>query len=416
LSVAIGPLMAHLLSPGATFSNSTEALQYNSTFNPNAYNSIADLMPYMNIASATVSFNATSPPWMTVEYAFAPFVVSGLPSNGTVTTNATAFAAYLDCNVLGPSEYSIRGTDISLNDRGCNASPSIDSGSFRLYSQVWSERDCGLPDGSTRLGLITGTHSNGSSTVLSNPVVISCKPGYWRASGCITLTLRPGAEPLIVYFQNTTSWDQQHYDFTRFFENGLVQDTLFDASNSFQANIFGRLVYNYASVTNPNNALNSPTLRDGLESIFTATHAAMTSRLLFPQTTPYTNYGILSKPVTKLFVVQNIAIAIMTAMSVILLINIWLAKHAFRDRSFMEEEPIGLLGNAAVICVPGVPSVRGVQEFVAEFRTSHSNVQNVREQVMKHYDLKGSACRYDWSTGRIVVDRLCDEAGATART
>ena len=180
----------------------------------------------------------------------------------------------------------------------------------------------------------------------------------------------------------------------------LFRSTLFDASNSFQANIFGRLVYNYASVMNPNNALNSPTLRDGLESIFTATHAAMTSKLLFPQTTPFTNYGILSKPVTRLFVVRNIAIVIMAAMSVILLSNIWLAKHAFMDSSFLEEEPIGLLGNAAVIYDSGV------QEYVAEFRRLHSNVQNVREQVMKHYDLRNSACHYDWATGRIVVDSL----------
>ena len=170
--------------------------------------------------------------------------------------------------------------------------------------------------------MIAGSNANSSASGLTNISVISCIPEYWFAVGPTILTLRQGIDPLVPSFQNLTPWQEYTHAYANQFEADLVRNTLFDSSNSFLANLFGRLVYEYANIVNEPDLLDSQTLKDGLESLFTSIHATMVSRVLFVPISTTEWQGILLQPITKLYVVENIAIAIIVLMFVIFLTTI----------------------------------------------------------------------------------------------
>ncbi|OCK95732.1 uncharacterized protein K441DRAFT_658440 [Cenococcum geophilum 1.58] len=120
--------------------------------------------------------------------------------------------------------------------------------------------------------------------------------------------------------------------------------------------------------------------KNSTEDIFTTLYASLADNQLIQQgNSPRAAQGTLSTSVTRLFVVSPVAWVIVGILLLILVCNALLFVYAARNYSILQEEPIGLLGNAALL------EESDVSRFVSTFRQQHPNVYGMRDFIEENY-------------------------------
>ena len=127
------------------------------------------------------------------------------------------------------------------------------------------------------------------------------------------------------------------------------------------------------------------------------------TRLFDKAATPRTAQGTLFTSETRLFVVTPVAYTVVGILCFILICNIFLFIYAERNHSILYEEPIGLLGNAALL------HESDVSVFVSEFREKHKKKYDKREFVKERYTVKESKCWFDDKERSIKVEGLVEK-------
>ena len=90
----------------------------------------------------------------------------------------------------------------------------------------------------------------------------------------------------------------------------------------------------------------------------------------------------------------------MATLALILICNVFLLIYAQKEASILLEEPIGVLGIAALMHPDD-----DVAEFVTRFRADHPHEWGLRDFVDDNYTVKESMCRID-DKRRIRIENL----------
>jgi hypothetical protein len=410
LTLVITPLSSHVYESKSTTSTSSVPVDFPTTYNADAVDSLSNLIGPLAIASAITTYGSTPPPWMDLLYAYPPFTAN-FPANGTVSVQTTAYSASLDCRVLGPSDYSSKAqnnnvTSITLSDRGCTATPLIQpSEDAIIYSTVWTEQSCSANAGSARLGLLAASVGQ----QLSELSVISCVPYYWTSNGTLEVSLRTNSTPLVSSYENKTPWTSSRPAYADAFENELSLYAVVDPTKELSTNQFGTLIYQYSLAKNPNNPLDSTTLMNGTQNLFASIHAALAVNKLFVPGASIKGTGNLSQSVMKLYTIPTTCIILIAAIVLHTISNIWLFAKARQNASILTEEPTGLLSAAAMTYDSRnigalAPRGDGVQDFIEQFRAQYGGIEEIHEKALKDYEVNDSKCYYDRNLGVIRVN------------
>jgi hypothetical protein len=409
LSVALVPLTSHLFAAASTEVLSDMTVSLASAFDDEAVSSQTDLQVPMNIAAAVSIFGATPPPWSTAQYAFQPFDIKDNSTNGNVTARVIAYSSVLDCQVKTESEFSSTNNantvTISGIDRDC-AIPGIlldvsNKKNESLYALAWSNLQCGPKAHYSRFGIVTGSYLDASHTKFVNLTVLSCIPSYWRTYGRLTVNVVPGKPTRFANFlpeeNNVTEFRPFLYTVV---ENNLPIYTAFDPTSSMSSDLWGRLIYLMASRQLPDNPLDSNVIKSSMETLYSSFFASMASTYVFkPSENAQQVDATLTERLTRLFIVSLVAWAVAIIMCLVFICNVFLIIHSETTTSILHEEPIGLLGSAALL------QNSDVSDGVAQLRGNPPQVFNVRETV-KECALDTSRCWYDFDTKRILVSGM----------
>jgi hypothetical protein len=410
LSVALVPLSSHLFTATSTENLSNIKISIASTFDDEAISLTTDLQPAMNVAASVSIFGATPPPWTTTQYAFEPFDVKDNSTNGNVTARSIAYSGLLDCQVKTDQEISMtdNGNLITVNgiDRDCAIPDTIISvGNTTIkpvYTLAWSTVQCGPKAHYSRIGVVTGGYTDSTRTKLANLTVLSCIPSYWQTYGQLTVNVEPGKP---ASFADFLPEENNATEFRPFFytavEYTLPSYTQWDPSNSIDTDSWGRLVYSMAGHQHPENALDSMVIKSAMESIFSSFFASMASNYAFRSSENTREVdATVTKRLTRLFVVSPVAWTVIIIMCLVFICNVFLIVHAETTRSILNEEPIGLLGSAALL------QDSDVSDVVAQLRGKPPTGFCVRDMVEKECEPDTSRCWYDPTTKRILLSGM----------
>ena len=129
------------------------------------------------------------------------------------------------------------------------------------------------------------------------------------------------------------------------------------------ADAFGFSVHSYALAQDAASPMIPELFKNSTEDIFTTLYASLADNQLIQQgNSPRAAQGTLSTSVTRLFVVSPVAWVIVGILLLIFVYIVFLFEYTARNHSILQEEPIGLLGNAALL------EESDVSRFVSTFR------------------------------------------------
>lgn len=383
--------------------NSTVALDPPTLFNSSGLTSRSNLQPAIDLANAVRVYGANPPPWMTTEYAFEPFSKKDQVPLGNVTSETSAYSSYVDCQTFPANDTASYDADfvtLKMNDRGCQiVQPFPVQNNHQTYIRSWSTLCSGSEYG--RVGFYAAVYSATSPLKVANLSILSCVPSYWNTTCALTVSVQSKTPQQIISFtprEDSTSFQPAFYTAS---ERIVGDYTSFDPSNTFETNALGFSVYNYAKTKDSTSPMQPEIIKNAAEELWTTLYAGLATTQLFnPAQSPRTAQGILSAPVTRLYVITPVAYAVVGVLVAILLCNICLFVYAERHPSILREEPIGLLGNAELLYWSDVG------RFVEEFRKNHETEKNIRDCVKDDFTMKELKCWWDNEQGRIRIEGL----------
>ena len=370
LSLIISPLSARMIFENDYTGNKPVDTGINQAFplnSPGLPYLTWDFEPVLDIVSATQIYQAPSIPWVTSEFAFPEVTQPSIPSNAdglaNLTISSAAYSAYLECNVLSPSDYhQVNDTNsgninFSGSDRGCNWQYSLLTPKTSVYYLAALSTSVSCP--SYRSSPATGRYlilgADVEQHAVKNISVVSCIPTYWTRNGSLTLSYSPITLPSVSAFDvNGPTISEYRPWWWASFESNIQQVAAVDTTTNFNVTTttnFGRMILDYSRRHSSPSYLGSDAISNAAQTLFTSLYATMLSTQMFTTAPiPVPVSGVLSTTSSRLFVAIPIAAimiaALIFAALVIILIWIYTVKHG----SVLFEEPVGLAGAASVMC------------------------------------------------------------------
>ena len=311
-----------------------------------------DFRPALDTVTAIQLYDANQPAWVSGGYTFAPFAVN--VTSGNVTIESLGYSANLDCAVITQSQYTLQNDsnpfNISVNDRGCNISNPFPLPNLQPVAMLtWVDQSCSVQSGSSRLLVISGNTTLEDPQMWSNLSFISCIPTYWKTPGYLTINFGLESEPFVASFVPLNEGTQIYWDTASIYQTTLQTLSAFDIDSEIDANDFGRLVYNFAEKPDPGSPLDGQQVMASTFTIYASIFAVYSSSVSFESVSPASNTTcVVTESVTRLIVVQPISYAILSILAVGFLLTIKLLFYTSQP-SILVEEPIGLLGAAAIL-------------------------------------------------------------------
>jgi hypothetical protein len=373
---------AHLFVLKSIVSNDTTMLATTTAFNSSALTASTDMRRILDLVVATRIYGASPPPWNNGEYAFPTISLPSSSKSLSLNASIDAHAAYLICTTLDSSKYTATLEDttdpafsklaITGDDRGCSISPSVVvQARTSTYLRTFTELGCASDVGSRRFGLISGTYSASSPTLLRNFSVISCIPQYWTIPGQLELITLPGKQiPFVGSFtRNATGATQLGSDdagMGALFESGLDIDLAIDATNAVSTTEFGRILLQEAQSRSAT-PMDAGILQGAISEVFTSAFAMLGSTLMFTSidagSAPVVSVEV-GKTLQRLFIYLPVAGLLCVAIGSSVLCTIAVLLYSSTHASILREEPSGLLSYADILL--------------------NSNISNLVDQVRAH--------------------------------
>jgi hypothetical protein len=421
VSVAVVPLSSHLLVAAASTHGSSITLSSTSQYNDSLNIGTTNLQPFIDIATAVHAYRSLPPPWMTVEYAFASFSPStssfSSPSSANLSATTDAYSAHLDCQALDVGSYTVSYNDegieqgidygtatLQFYDRSCAIQQSLAlSSNTAIYAKSWYATCSGQT--SNRFGMLTGTYASSSSSKLADISVISCIPSYWHSTGLLTVSVT-GASPTtsnyVAFFEHNRT--AMHNTVTETFESTLPLYFFTNAAATTDANAVGSSILSAATTTagkDAKAAMEPNAILEATKRVFMTIYAALAaSDLLMPTDSVTDGSGMLTEPVTRLFVARPIAYVIVAILVMVLASHVALWVYAERHESVLSEEPVGLLGNAVLL------EGSDVDKLLKKVKEKCGEDVRVSEALEKNFNVKGIQCVWDKAERKIKVEGL----------
>lgn len=410
-SVVVIPLSAYLFFQAPSQSISATNISLTTTFNESAVTATVSMQPAIDLATSTRVYNGNPPAWMTLEYAFESFDTS--LSNGHTTANithqnATAYSAYLDCQIYNASFASNSDDTISysMNDRGCDVSGSVnlDSSHPHTYAQSWTNLCTNTSNGNHRLGMLAGIYSKTSPLNLANFSLVSCIPSYWQKSGPLTVSIYTDSSPQFVSFVPSIKAAILPFSYQTI-EDNLHFYTFFDPSRTIVADALGASILSYAGTLNSSAPMTPDVIKNATEDMFTTTYAGLAHKIMLQPaetTRVVSGEAILSIPVTRLYVTMPLAYTIVAVLFLILGCNVGLFVYAIKH-PILVEEPSGLFGYATLLLDSNIFDI--VSDALGRARPAK---KTVTEFVSEKYTVETSKCYLEknGAASKITIDGL----------
>ncbi|KAJ9607495.1 hypothetical protein H2200_007573 [Cladophialophora chaetospira] len=422
VSNVLSSLTAHLLVAQSAQFSTMIPVTLTTEFNPSLLTSTTNLQPFIDVATAIQVYNTSPPAWTTDTYAFERFAISnGQGVLGNVTAPVSAYSALLQCETIDASAYGytlgelVGGTEplsVKFVDRGCEVSQQLSiSPTTPIYATAWYA----MCDNSrtNRFGMFAGQYSASSPTNLKDFSVTSCIPTYWQTNGSLTMAYANSdnsSKSIEATYLSFTGTAQAQIDpeLQILFENGLRDYTIFNPSSATFADAVGFTIYTAAQQKSAQSSPGASTVLESTQAIYATVFAAMASTVLMqPPTQARTESGTLSTQRDRLFVSSTIAYIFVAAMAVVLACHIVLFVYSRTHQTFIDEEPVGLLGAAKLL------RQSELFEIVDEFEERHTRdgeIGRMQKYMRKHFRLgHGDHCWWDEQERRIKVQGLTED-------
>lgn len=407
-SISLVSLAASVFQASVSQSTLNMSVSFTQEFSIDLLDSRTDMQPALDLANAIHVHSATAPSWMNVTHAFEPFELDRQDISGNLTTSTFALSSVPDCRIIDSSEYRVafeatngdESANLNFIDRGCNVTGNMAlTSSTPVYALSWYQQCRG--EQYDRIGLYLGLYNDNSPTKLQNLTIVSCMPTYWNSTASLTVATSSSStnEPVFVSAKvgnaqevDLLAWDQIH--------RLLEYYQFYDPSATFKADLFGKTVYKYAQILSPASTLDAPSVKTAAETVYSTMFAALAATSLRrPRILPRVGSALVSRTVTRLYVDETVAWALVAVLVALLLGTVGSLYIVSTTTSMLREEPKGLLCYARLLQDSDALSV------VQDFRQRHPQVYEMREYINKHYraSVADATCFYDEQENRIRI-------------
>jgi hypothetical protein len=363
LTYVTQPLSARLFALQTVSISREGPVIFNSSFGQANINSEIDWRPILDTVAATKLYRGGNIRWTDNQYAFRPFFPKiTTTDSAVVAANTTAYAAYLNCELLTDYTLSLTRRDANSgtivlkgSDRGCDIGQTFDVFSTQgIYLKTTAQLDCSSTAYFSRLVFTAATYSATSSNMLEKVSVISCATGYRSVVGILAISGTSSQDPAIQSFMETGTADTTRPILWRIFEQNIFGTTAFNPSTKWTTTDMGTLVLRYAQNLQPNDALSSQVLMRSISEIFTSVYLTGVAIHGFKASGEQNIVGSFHTPTTRLFVVPWVAYVIIIFLVIALVFVVVSAVQVYTSSSILSEEPQGLLAMAGILDKSGL--------------------------------------------------------------
>ncbi|KAK5045435.1 hypothetical protein LTR84_009299 [Exophiala bonariae] len=397
-ALALVPLTARLFAVREELLPRESLLNVLSLFDTTAPLSNADYGALMDLVAASWINESPLPRGTDGDYAFSRLTPMQYYSNFTVSAPVNASRLTIDCEEVSATSKTfavaeesdnIYTASYSATDRGCSIKGDIaanaDSNDF-LDAGLTS--DCPEGAGRARINFFYGSLS--SSGRLENPILVSCIPSFWSASGKLTVvTTNSSFSDRVV---ETPRFHAEAHDIEELgiaaqqFEDGLITVRTFNPATSSAGNTnapvrLAELIVRSVRITN--RTFSAQNIIDAAQRIYPAIYTMLAVTYFYPELgTPVQVLGTIAVAENRLHVVPPVAITMIVIFAILSCSTGYLILYLQSHPSILAEEPVGLFGAANLL--------------------SGSNVYDVVER----YHRRGIFCGF--ATGNLSTEQKKD--------
>ncbi|KAK3691218.1 hypothetical protein LTR37_018806 [Vermiconidia calcicola] len=366
-NIVLTALAANLLYTANVQRGASQSVTQSLTFNPVERFQTTD---HWDLTAATDRvlgarvYGGELQPWTTLTESILPFATDKVPSTKNFTVPAISWSAELDCRVLDTAyEFELGltsdGWKFNAVDRGCEFKNQYFSAVATVdqFLGVFSNWACGPQARWHRVLVVAAIATGDRETVqshvaaLTNKTAVSCIPLYSSSIGLLSVSIDASRsdDPVINSFAPTA---REVFDpppiFTRGYEAGLEEVPTTQMPGLFSSQ-FGELVYRDAKAASPESYFSGDVLRLATERVFASTFAVVAQQYLLEPSTPHQVTGTVYQAETRLVIVLPVAYTIVSILLTLLIMLVWISWYGRTHASILYEEPIGMLGVAALL-------------------------------------------------------------------
>ncbi|KAK3939010.1 hypothetical protein QBC46DRAFT_355362 [Diplogelasinospora grovesii] len=354
-------------------------------------NTPSTVRPAFDIVSANLAHGGSQYPWTTANYSFTPFrpATGGSVPPGNLTGQTFAFSGVLDCVrieneklvpsgggsvVVTPNNDKANSTfvDFTFTDRGCEITQHVLVAAFPpRYSVTWANSSCPFESGSARYGLLAGQYDASEQFLLANFSLLSCKPFIYNSTGTVTVTLSDQENTAVPNAANVTGYSVIHSDIlyppinatvlgsyqSDFFRGWITNLPLYSINDpfaSYYSDNMGELTYSLAVHRNASYPFDKEVMQGAFTTAYGAVFATAISLSAYNENTttnpqPGDFVGRLTVTDRRLFVVPGPAIAVVTIMTLTLLITLWLVRYVRTHQEQLLKNQDLIFGHALLV-------------------------------------------------------------------
>ena len=372
-ALALVPLTARLFAVREELLPRESLLNVLSVFDTTAPLVNADYGALMDAVAASWINQSPLPPGTDGDYGFSRVTPLKSYSNFTISAPTNASRLSVDCAEVPTTRNSFSIVDESdriftvgfnATDRGCSIEGSIavnaDSDDF-LEAGLTS--DCPEGTGRSRISFFYGSLSSNGD--LLTPILVSCIPTYWSASGNLTVVTTnntfsdrvvetPKFHPAVHDVEDLGITAQQ-------FEDGVMTIRTFNPATTSEGNTnaplrLAELIVR--SIKAANKEFLTENIINAAQRIYPATYTMLALTYFYPELdTPVQVSGTLAVAQNRLHVVPPVAITMVAILFVLFGSTTYLIFYLRRHPSILAEEPIGLFGAANLLKRSNIPDI-----------------------------------------------------------
>ncbi|KAF6811014.1 hypothetical protein CPLU01_15187 [Colletotrichum plurivorum] len=364
LTYLMQPLSARLFAPQSVLLPGEVPVSFTAEYEEEWIGANMDWRPIMSAVSATKLYNGGRIGWTDDQYAYRPFRAraGAVDANARVAANTTAYAAYLNCEVIPDYKMGLNRRDslsgtvtVAGTDRGCDFEQDFAViSSQEIYFKTTTQLQCSADAYYSRLVFAAGTFSSSAQYLLANVSVISCATGYRVQPGVVTASGAPASDgtgtTTMHSFQPTGEPDTERPVLWRIFEDGIFSTTAWSQGAEWTTTDFGSLILYHAQKRSPAGFLDPEVLKSSVSDMFTSVYmTAVALNGMRPTPGAASFAGSIVTPTTRLFVVPWVAYVVAVFLVVALGFAVFVLVHAQTSQCILAEEPRGLLSLAGLL-------------------------------------------------------------------
>ncbi|KAK5169758.1 uncharacterized protein LTR77_005736 [Saxophila tyrrhenica] len=425
VKVVLSPIASHLFFTSSTTVSKGTDLRQTSIFDYSGYGSGSSMTPVLDIVAATRVYGGRPIPWTTLNESLLPFPSEQLVETASLTVETRAMSAAADCVLLGPDQFKMvnsgNGLEFSLTDRGCSVTSQFFTPEVyprvRDYIRTYTYSTCPSAYNRSRIVAISAHNGNESDHIITNIFGVSCIPIYFQYATNATLDTSDVTQSEVRHtsHHSITPLPERPL-FAVLFERGINQAENVDPFLPIYSTNFGRVIFHYGKTLSNLPYLDGDILQTAMQDLFPTTFAIMANTFLISDGPPETARATYYQPRTRVRVVVPVAGTIIGILAVILGFLVWIYIYTSNRQSILYEEPIGLLGAAAVLRrsnlfndIAQIAAQSRDGKVAADFRAALARSRD------RHHDPGGWAFD-EWtdpSAARVVSTDQSEEFGVT---